>query len=222
MKSISVPGWDEWKIKSVGYTLNFDDPIAQERYEEARNDFELPKNVKRRQNVVMQYLALADSVEALKECQYYFRRYPFYDLPVGKYRHLTHVCEMYFSRFYEVRERIKVLLNSINLAARRKKIDAGKYIKIFDKTFGQEIRARHGIHHRKRFEDVAIDRLYLAEVIAPKLHERFSHKQYHIKEYRRLSREWANRVKAKGRVIDEFLEMVAKLVLENCKITKAD
>jgi hypothetical protein len=36
-------------------------------------------------------------------------------------------------------------------------LEVGKFIKNFDRVFDRELRARHSIHHHKRFEDVAIE-----------------------------------------------------------------
>ncbi|CAN1560651.1 hypothetical protein MCEMIH15_02631 [Caulobacteraceae bacterium] len=55
---------------------------------------------------------------------------------------------------------------ALDVVAPQHRIDVGKFIKLFDKIFEAELRARHGVHHHARFEDVAINRLFFAEVVA--------------------------------------------------------
>ena len=47
----------------------------------------------------------------LRQCEFYFRRYPFRGMPVSKADHIRNICEMYFAQFYVMRSRIKTCLN---------------------------------------------------------------------------------------------------------------
>ncbi len=212
----SLPGWTEWRRGKMDHVLSCDDPWwLKEGKVEIATEFMFPADIEKKHAVVMGFLRLADSVGALKECEFYFRRYPFKNLPVQRYRHLVNVCEMYFNRFYEIRERIKAVLNAINAVIAPQKLDVGKFIKTFDSVFDQEIRARHGVHHRERFDDVALNRLFLAEIMENKS-ERLEKSS--LAEYRRVASEWVKRVRSRGKLMDEFLEVVAKAIVENCDL----
>jgi hypothetical protein len=55
------------------------------------------------------YLALASLQHSLTQTEYYFRRFPFSNLPVSRSDHLRNICEMYFDRIEQFRQRLKAL-----------------------------------------------------------------------------------------------------------------
>jgi hypothetical protein len=133
---------------------------------------------------------------------------------VSKFDHLTNICEMYFSRFYEMKERLKKHFNALKIAAPQHTIGVGPFIKHFEKAFDSELRARNGIHHHGRFEDLALDRIFLTESIAASRGEGW--RREHNADYRRVSKEWAERVRQSGVRLDAFMEAVATATLATC------
>jgi hypothetical protein len=125
------------------------------------------------------------------------------------------VCEMYFGRFYEFRERSKGYFETIKAINKNHGLEVGKFIKNFDRVFDQELRARYSIHHHKRFEDVAIDRIFLTEIISTS-HEDKGLKSELLTAHRKLASEWAGRVRRRGAQLDEFLEAIANATLCVC------
>jgi hypothetical protein len=142
---------------------------------------------------------------------------PFRGLPVSRHGHITNVCEMYFGRFYEFRERLKKHLEAVAAITPDRDFKAGPYIKTFDKMFDQELRARNSVHHHERFEDIAIHRVFLTDVISINQTEDRGWKGEHLAAYRRLANEWARRVRRRSQSMEEFLEAVAVATLSNCK-----
>jgi len=219
----ALPGWREWRRKKLEYTLHFDDPDVVSPREEMAEEFCFTEDIEKQHAVIMGFLALSEGIGALKECEHYFRRYPFRGLPVSKHRHFVNICEMYVSRFYEIRERVRNVLDAVNVMIAPKKLEVGKFLKTFDKIFEQEIRARHCIHHRERFDDVAINRMFLAQVFAVRGEESLALRGVdtglvptHHGEYRKLTHEWVRRVRRRGKLMDDVLETVAKAIVENC------
>jgi hypothetical protein len=154
------------------------------------------------------------SVEALKQCEFYFRRYPFAGLPVSRDDHFRNVCEMYFGWFYMIRERIKKYLNKLN-AINDDHVDVGRFLKAYDREFDQELRARNSVHHSGPFEDLSIDRLRLTRLMSMgKTDRRSDWASEHDRAYRAATKEWALRVKRRARVVDVFIDAVAKATLE--------
>lgn len=153
-----VPGWLEFRRSRMGHTLSF--AIAPMTKPEISN---FPSPLDDQHQVVMLYLGLAQTLHALQDCEFYFRRFPFKALPISRYTYATNVCEMYFGRFYEFKERMKKLLNAAKLVAEGKDLLVGPFIKAFENDFDSELRARNCIHHHGRFDDVAIDRLFISE-----------------------------------------------------------
>jgi hypothetical protein len=180
------------------------------------NDFKFSEEVTKQHAVIYGYLRLSETINALKECEYYFRRYPFHGLPVSRHSHITNVCEMYFGRFYEFRERLKKYLNAVKMLAPAGSFDVGAYINSFDRAFDQELRARHSVHHDSRFDDIAIDRVFLTDVMSTSRTEDKGWKTEHLAAYRKLANEWARRVRRRSQSMEEFLEAVAGATLSNC------
>lgn len=127
---------------------------------------------------------------------------------------------MYFSRFYEMKERLKKHFNALKVAAPQYKIEPGPFIKQFERAFDSEIRARNGIHHHGRFEDLTLDRIFLTESIATS-REDAGWRREHNADYRRLSKEWAERVRQSGIRLDKFMEEVARATLATCDFLRA-
>jgi len=211
----SYPGWKEWQRERIRHTLYFDDPYpasAQERL----NDFKFSDEVEKQHSITYGFLGLSETITALKECEYYFRRYPFRGLPVSRSSHVTNVCEMYFGRFYEFRERLRKYLKAVAALAPASSIKIGAYIRAFDRIFDHEIRARHSVHHHHRFDDIAIDRVFLTDSLATNRAEDRERKKEHLAAYRKVANEWALRVQRRSQSIEEFLEAVAEATLSNC------
>lgn len=211
------PGWKEWKRRQIANTLSFNDEFSRT---EKLGDFIFPENINKEHAVVLQYLGLVESIDLLKECEYYFRRYPFRGLPVSFHSHITNVCEMYFNRFYEFRERTKSYFKAVEAATPNVSVKAGAFIKAFDKEFDQELRARHRINHHRRFEDVSIDNVFLTGLLTKRL-EGKGLRHEHLAAYRKASREWAKRVRQRVSKMDEILEAIAAVTLVNCSFLSA-
>jgi hypothetical protein len=101
--------------------------------------FTFPPEIEKQHAVVYQYIGLQQTVETLKECEYYFRRYPFRGLPVSRASHITNVCEMYFGRFYEFKERLKKYFEAVKAVSPNHNLDIGKFIRQYEKIFDDEL-----------------------------------------------------------------------------------
>lgn len=210
------PGWKEWQRRKFNRTLHFGDPFALTEDDDPE-EFKFDEVTEREHEVVLGYLELEDTVNSFKECEFYFRRYPFWRLPVTKHAHLTNISEMYFSRFYEFRERVKRYLNKLKLF---NDIDIKSVLKQLGHLFKEELRARHGIHHQRRFQDLAIDQVHLTGVLSESLDRDLGWDREHLVAYRRVSREWANRVRRKGVMMDLILDALAGASLNSCSFLR--
>ena len=218
MKLQEYPGWKEWKRKQIGHTLNFDDPFPVLSEVNPR-EFKFTVGVEKQHSVVVQYLGLQATVVALKQCEFYFRRYPFRGLPVSRYDHATNVCEMYFNRFYEFKERLKNYSEAVSTAAPAHDIELGALVRTFRHEFAAELRERNFVHHHRRFEDLALDRVFLTESMAGM----GGHwDERHLAAYRRFTNEWVRRVRRRGERMDEFLEAIASATLAVCSFLSTD
>ena len=80
IKLDGLQGWKEYRRNRLRHTLDFDDPFFMPS--EPPDDFVFPPDMEKQHAIVTQYLGLQQTIEALKECEFYFRRYPFRGLPV--------------------------------------------------------------------------------------------------------------------------------------------
>lgn len=213
IKLEGLEGWREYRRIRLRHTLNFDDPFFMP--DESLGDFVFAPEIEQQHTIVTQYLGLEQTIEALRECEFYFRRYPFRDLPVSRHAHITNVCEMYFGRFYEFKERLKKYLNTIKAVCPHRTIDISKFVKLFEAVFEQELRARNRVHHHGRFEDIAIEKILVTDM-ASIGNTKDGWKRRHYAAYRRASVEWSERVRARSARIDDFLEATAEVSLTVC------
>lgn len=207
------PGWQEWKLSQIGYTLRFDDEFMPP--EKNIEEFKFSPEIEKEYAIVTSYMELLSTANALRDVEWYFRRYPFSRAPVTRESHLRHCCEMYFARFYQFRERLKVLSKAVKGAVPDHGLDFGNFIRTFDKEFDQEIRARNGVHHHKAFDDVAISRIALLELVDLSGGRELSTRAYQA-PYRKTANEWASRTRRRSKTLDEFVEAVADALLRTC------
>lgn len=209
-----LPGWQEWRRHRLAFTLHYDDEYMNVR-ERGPDRFDFDLELEREHNVVMLYFGLVQSANALSDCEYYFRRYPFSGLPVSRYQHLTYICELYFSRFYEFQERIKKLFNAVKIANPDHGLDVGNFIRTYQKEFDLELRARNGVHHHEQFGEVSLDRVFLMESFAMTNPGKGWDRETSF-EYRRAAKAWAERAKKRALVVDLYVDAVAGAVLSSC------
>ena len=142
------PEWREWRRAKIKYTLFFDE-IASIETEESEDEFKFPEDIEKERLLIIRYLGLKQTIESLRECEYYYRRFPFRGLPVTRSNHITNVCEMYFSRCYEFKQRLKEYLNTLKDITHGSFNNVKIFLKTFDEQFEQEL---------KQFTDLLIGR----------------------------------------------------------------
>lgn len=208
------PGWREWQRKKIGTTLAYAEDEDPD-WGDVPNEFKFSEEIERQHTALMAYLSLSTCLHALQQCEFYFRRYPFSNLPVTKEDHIRNVCEMYFNRFYEFKSRLKRCLNAVNETIDGD-LDVGSVLKRFANQFDQELRARNSIHHHDRFDDVAIQSIGLALLMGHDEKVGEGWRWVARARYRKSSSEWAARVQRRSKAVEQYLEAVAEAMLKHC------
>jgi hypothetical protein len=192
-------------------------------------DFVLPGSIAREHTLIMAYLQLYSSQQTLSQCEYYFRRFPFSGLPVSRNEHLKNVCEFYFSLFYIIKERSKDSLNRLKDLCPDNRIQItksiGAYVRLFEKTFANELHHRGRVHHGEGYGDIGLDRIFFTGVLSDSLSDqlmRNAFKLRHASAYKKASKEWALCARDRARVMQGFLEIVAGLILTNAAFLKVE
>lgn len=106
----SYPGFKEWQYGKVAAVLSLVEGIPL-KSEDSPSEFKFIDEINLQHEAIMAYLSMVSCLHSLQQCEFYFRRFPFSDLPVSKEDHIRNMCEMYFNRFYEFKERLKRCLN---------------------------------------------------------------------------------------------------------------
>ncbi len=209
------PGWREWNRGKVAYTLHFDEFV---RYRSHEQEFKFDEETEKQHTIIMRYFSLTQTSAELRDLEVYFRRFPYSGTPITRYGHLSNCCELYFSKFYQYKERLKKLFDAVGHAIGKSDLDVGKLIKLLDKEFEAEMRERHSIHHRQRFEDAEISRVFLIESIIssdPAMADKgWADEQR--RAYRKAGKIWAKRCLTQSGRLDEFTEVVARELLKTC------
>lgn len=214
------PGWREWNEKKLEHTLFFDD-ITLSHAEKHEREFNFSEEVEKQRLVIVRYIELNLMIDSLKECEYYFRRYPFRDLPVTRSSHITNICEMYFSRCYQFQQRLKKHFKAVEdmvpaHAKDRVKKFAADFINDFNKEFKEELKARNRVHHHKHFSEIGIDRIALREIFLQTTKNTIQQK-YQLQEYRKEAKFWVQQVQASSEKMDAYMERIAEFTLECCE-----
>lgn len=220
------PDWRDSNRKRIRHTLHFDS-INPDLIGEEEPDFVFPSEIEKQQAVVRGYLKLHLTIEALKNCEFYFRRYPFRGLPVTRSDHITNICEMYFSRFYQFKAYLKTYFRAMKDLMPTHATDATTEnavesfaklsIKVYEKRFEQELKARNLVHHHERFEDIEISRIALKEITYGEISTTKGQRRIQSEEYRRAVKSWVEYVRNSSMEMDAFLEQIAKFTLEDCQ-----
>jgi hypothetical protein len=216
MKKLNdVAGWQEWNRQKLHATLAVDDPWPGD--EKIKLDhFPLPEPIGREHAVVMSFYGLVASLYSLRDCEYYFRRFPFRGLPVSHQDHLRYTCEMYFGRFYEFSERMKVASDAVRVAVPGTNVPFGDLIRHFGKRFKAELKERNSVNHSDRFEDIRLDNIFITSALASSKDKPLHLMRRMRSSYREATREWAERVRQRSKHVEEYLEAVATLMLDHC------
>lgn len=212
----SVPGWKAWKSAHFARVIYADDELTDGRPEV----FEFPDPIDKQHDIFMQYLGLIEVVESVKGCEYYFRRYPFRGLPIARHEHIANICEMYFGRFYQFKERLKSFTDAIKVVEPNHGLDFGRFIRQFEKEFNSELRARNQVHHHQRFSDLAIEQIYMTGFVS-EIRPGKGWGDEHFAAYRKTAKEWAHRVKVRSKRLDDFVEALALATCGCCNFIDA-
>ena len=165
----------------------------------------LPQEIENQRVLIVGYITLNVMIEDIQQCEYYLRRFPFRGLPVDRSSHVTNICEMYFNKCYQFKDRLKKYLNT--LKAQVPSLEVGPVIKIYSRILEQELKARNAIHHKERFSDVTIEKIFLKERVLTDLAVR----DY---EYRRATGFWIREIQSTILRLNQIVEAVAKTTIE--------
>lgn len=166
-----------------------------------------------RYRLIEPYLALAQMPSVVGQCEFYFRRYPFSGQNVSRSDHLRNICEMYFDRVIQFRDRLKRMLTICRDDGLLETAEAGRWLKIFDRAFAFEHRSRNQTHHSARFDYTGLSRLGLAEMLGKSFPDDISKLLSPGSLYRKEARDWVERVRSRTEALETIVERIAGILL---------
>lgn len=95
-------------------------------------------------------------------------------------------------------------------------LNAGAVIKVFDKEFDEELRARHRVHHHEAYDDLALKGISVTSLVATEAFPGKGWDQVAERSYRATAKAWASRVKTRSKRVETYLEAVADAMLKYC------
>lgn len=171
-----------------------------------------------RYRLIEPYMALAQMPSVVAQCEFYFRRYPFTGGAVSRSDHLRNVCEMYFDRVIQFRDRLKRVLTICRDEGLIATSEVGRLLKLFDRAFDFEHRSRNQTHHAARFDYTGLSRLGLAEMLGKRLPEDIGKFLSPKSLYQKEAKDWVERVKSRSEALEGVVEHVAGILLTSPKI----
>lgn len=176
---------------------------------------ELSADEKARYRLIEPYLALAQMPFVVGQCEFYFRRFPFKGLGVTRSDHLRNVCEMYFDRVIQFRDRLKRMLTVCRDDGLIDTAQVGRSLKVFDRVFAFEHRYRNQTHHAARFDYTGLSRLGMVELIGDSFPDELRRVLEPKALYRKEAKDWVQRVKSRTKMLEEVVEQVAGILLQS-------
>lgn len=170
---------------------------------------------KARYRLIEPYLALAQMPSVVGQCEFYFRRYPFAGLDVSRSDHLRNVCEMYFDRVIQFRDRLKRMLTICRDDGLIETKEVGRWLKTFDRAFDFEHRSRNQTHYAARFDYTGLSRLGLAEILGKTLPEDIGKLLSPKALDRKEAKDWVERVRSRTEALETVVERVAGILLNS-------
>ena len=178
----------------------------------------LSDDEKARYRLIEPYLALAQMPSVVSQCEFYFRRFPFRGLAVTRSDHLRNVCEMYFDRVIQFRDRLKRMLTVCRDDGLIETAQVGRSLKAFDRAFAFEHRSRNQTHHAARFDYTGLNRLGLVELIGSSFPDELRRVLEPRALYRKEAKDWVQRVKSRTKTLEAIVEQVAGILLTSSRI----
>jgi hypothetical protein len=176
--------------------------------------------------VVAGFLAVLGMLPAIRECEYYFRRYPFKDFPISRSDYLRNCCEMLFDRVCQLGDRMKFSLRAVKNQNPNADFDIGKMVKAYEKAFLRVVKLRNQSHHNSRYTDPDVSQLASVELldIARSLNLNGADDTDNLWPfvldskglYQRSAKKWVARVKAYEQTAEQFVELTAQIILDSC------
>jgi hypothetical protein len=211
---IEYPGYGEWKNKQLMQTL-LEGLIPDMEYD-SPPDFDFSADVKQQVDLVQGYHAIISTMHGVRECEFYFRTYPFRGKNISREAHLRTCCELFLSRVYQFKKRWLRQLKWLGRRTQPKGLSIKSLEEDFDARFGKLVAERNKIHHEQEYSDIQTQALGLGDLLSV-TQGTPDWMRVSRGSYLRIRRGWVKTVRNTADQLDLFVGVVATLMLTRCR-----
>jgi hypothetical protein len=209
----------EWKNRQMRDILL--SGLLPDHEPEFLEDFVFPKEIEIQLDLIQGYMELQSTLLSIKQCEFYFRRYPFATLGISRDAHISTCCELLFSRVYQFKEKWLAHLKRLSRRTKPTKIPTAFFEKQFRTVFDGILAARNEIHHERAYSDIQIKALGMGDLLALADSE-LNWTKVSQASYRQITNRWVKQVRSISKQIEVFAGFTAYLMLERCDFLQPD
>lgn len=214
LKSFSEQdGFLEWKNRHIAATLV--SGLIPDGEPEHIEDFPLSDALIREHEIVSGYLEIQTCLMTIRECEHYFRKYPFKKEEITREAHLRTCCELFFGRIFQFRERYFKLLKRVQRRSKRKVLVVETISQQFEQRFQQVVDARNDFSHHKAYQDIHLNAVGLGDLLSS-ANDDLRFMRLPVRSYRAIAKYWINQVNQAVEQLDVFIGVLALVMLDLC------
>ena len=157
---------------------------------------------------------ILSATETLRDIELYIRRFPYRGTRITKPRHLRYHAEAFLNEVYLLKERLIALLTVVERSYKRDaRADLVRSVvqplyTVVNEALKNPVLARGSHIHEERFSDYQIGRLEMLDLLTNP-GNLDSLKGYYGWEYRKIRKEWKDRIKENNEGVHRLLDFVA-------------
>jgi hypothetical protein len=200
----------DWKNRQIKYHLLF--ALDQDKTLEDVGDFSFDPAFEKEMSL--------STLGLVKQCEYYFRRFAFRDLPVSRHEHLATCCELFASRVYQFESYWKKHIKQVERRAKPTVTYARQLQKVFKENLDPILTMRNRVHHDQPYSDIEINALSMGELLTM-FDDDIGWEVASRPIYRRIANDWVRKVRFTSDQLDIFVGATATIMLETCNFLAA-
>jgi hypothetical protein len=208
--------WKNQQIKNaLLYTLDQNETL------EDIGNFSFDPTFEKELALVTGYFRLKSTIRLVEQCEYYFRRYAFHDLPVSRHEHIATCCELFASRVYQFESYWRKHNKQVERKTKPKVSYSGPLEKTFRERLDAILKMRHQVHHDQPYSDIEIEALSTGELLTM-FDKDIDWDVASRPTYRRIVNDWVRKVRSVADHLDVFLGATAIIMLETCSFLESE
>lgn len=204
----------DWKNRQIKYQLLY--ALDHDETLEDIGDFSFDPAFEKEIALINGYFRILKTLQLVKQCEYYFRRFAFRNLPVSRHEHLATCCELFASRVYQFESYWKKHLKQIERKAKPAVAYASQLEKIFREKLDPILIMRNQVHHDQPYSDLEIEALSLGEILTL-FDDEIGWNVASRPIYRRIVSDWVRKVRFTHDQLDVFVGATATIMLESAE-----